>query len=66
MSDELAPTGIAGLDEILGGGLPLHQMYLIQGAIFLVTASAIYWTCVQPGATNAKLADDQSESHLAA
>lgn len=31
MPDELAPTGIAGLDEILGGGLPLHQMYLIQG-----------------------------------
>jgi circadian clock protein KaiC len=31
MSDELAPTGIAGLDEILRGGLPPHQMYLIQG-----------------------------------
>jgi circadian clock protein KaiC len=31
MSDEIAPTGIAGLDEILRGGLPLHQMYLIQG-----------------------------------
>ena len=31
MSDELAPTGIAGLDEVLRGGLPTHQMYLIQG-----------------------------------
>lgn len=31
MPDELAPTGIAGLDEILRGGLPPHQMYLIQG-----------------------------------
>lgn len=31
MLDELAPTGVAGLDEILRGGLPLHQMYLVQG-----------------------------------
>ena len=31
MSDELAPTGIAGLDEVLRGGLPTHQMYFIQG-----------------------------------
>lgn len=31
MSDKLAPTGIAGLDEILRGGLPPHQMYLVQG-----------------------------------
>jgi len=31
MPDEPAPTGIAGLDEILRGGLPPHQMYLIQG-----------------------------------
>ena len=31
MRDELAPTGIAGLDEILRGGLPQHQMYIIQG-----------------------------------
>jgi len=31
MTDELAPTGIAGLDEILRGGLPPHQMYFIQG-----------------------------------
>ena len=29
--DELAPTGIAGLDEILRGGLPPYQMYFIQG-----------------------------------
>lgn len=29
--DELAPTGIPGLDEILRGGLPRHQMYFIQG-----------------------------------
>lgn len=27
----IAPTGIAGLDEILRGGLPNHQMYFIQG-----------------------------------
>jgi circadian clock protein KaiC len=31
MADELAPTGIAGLDEVLRGGLPTHQMYFIQG-----------------------------------
>jgi circadian clock protein KaiC len=31
MTDKLAPTGIAGLDEVLRGGLPEHQMYFIQG-----------------------------------
>ena len=31
MRDELAPTGVAGLDEVLRGGLPKHQMYFIQG-----------------------------------
>lgn len=31
MSEELAPTGIGGLDEILRGGLPLHQMYFLHG-----------------------------------
>jgi circadian clock protein KaiC len=31
MADEFAPTGIAGLDEVLRGGLPKHQMYFIQG-----------------------------------
>ena len=31
MTDGVAPTGIAGLDEILRGGLPQHQMYFIQG-----------------------------------
>lgn len=31
MADEVAPTGIAGLDEVLRGGLPQHQMYFIQG-----------------------------------
>lgn len=31
MQDEIAPTGIAGLDEILRGGFPKHQMYFIQG-----------------------------------
>ncbi|HEX9983989.1 MAG TPA: ATPase domain-containing protein [Thermoanaerobaculia bacterium] len=29
--DEFAATGIAGLDEVLHGGLPKHQMYFIQG-----------------------------------
>ena len=29
--DEIATTGIAGLDEILRGGLPKHQMYFVQG-----------------------------------
>lgn len=29
--DEIAPSGIAGLDEIMRGGLPKHQMYFIQG-----------------------------------
>lgn len=28
---ELAPTGIAGLDIILGGGLPRDRLYLVQG-----------------------------------
>ena len=27
----LCPTGIPGLDDILGGGLPRHRIYLIQG-----------------------------------
>ncbi|HEY0139443.1 MAG TPA: ATPase domain-containing protein [Thermoanaerobaculia bacterium] len=31
MTDERATTGIRGLDEILRGGLPEHQMYFIQG-----------------------------------
>ena len=30
-TDEIAPTGIPGLDEVLRGGLPRHQMYFIQG-----------------------------------
>ncbi len=25
------PTGIAGLDEILGGGVPAHRLYVIEG-----------------------------------
>src|SRR3954468_19189000 len=25
------PTGIAGLDQVLGGGLPAHRLYLVQG-----------------------------------
>lgn len=29
--DAPASTGIAGLDQILGGGFPRHRMYLIQG-----------------------------------
>lgn len=31
MPDELVSTGIPGLDEILRGGLPAHQMVIIQG-----------------------------------
>lgn len=30
-TDALASTGISGLDEVLRGGLPVHQMYFIQG-----------------------------------
>src|SRR3954471_13863903 len=30
-SSERAATGIAGLDEVLGGGLPLNRLYLLQG-----------------------------------
>jgi len=26
-----APTGIAGLDDILGGGLPAHRLYVVEG-----------------------------------
>lgn len=29
--DECAPTGVEGLDEVLRGGLPKHQMYFLQG-----------------------------------
>lgn len=25
------PTGISGLDQVLGGGLPLYRLYLVQG-----------------------------------
>jgi circadian clock protein KaiC len=25
------PTGIQGLDQVLGGGLPVHRLYLVQG-----------------------------------
>lgn len=28
---ERASTGIAGLDDVLGGGLPLHRLYLVEG-----------------------------------
>lgn len=31
IADEFAPTGIPGLDEIVRGGLPRHQMYFIEG-----------------------------------
>jgi circadian clock protein KaiC len=31
-SAEIVRTGIAGLDEVLGGGLPRSRLYLIQGA----------------------------------
>jgi circadian clock protein KaiC len=31
MTDAVAATGIAGLDEILRGGLPEHQMYFLHG-----------------------------------
>lgn len=27
-----AATGVAGLDDILGGGLPVHRLYLIRGS----------------------------------
>jgi circadian clock protein KaiC len=30
--NHLLPTGIAGLDHILGGGLPAHHVFLIEGA----------------------------------
>jgi circadian clock protein KaiC len=29
--DRWAQTGIAGLDDVLGGGLPRHRIYLVQG-----------------------------------
>ena len=29
---QLLPTGIAGLDHVLGGGLPAHHVFLIEGA----------------------------------
>lgn len=29
--DQRAATGIAGLDDILGGGLPVHRLYLVRG-----------------------------------
>ena len=30
-TDSLALTGVPGLDEILGGGLPRHRIFLLQG-----------------------------------
>jgi len=30
-SERFAQTGIAGLDDVLGGGLPRHRIYLVQG-----------------------------------
>jgi circadian clock protein KaiC len=27
----LVTTGVAGLDDVLGGGLPPHRMYLVEG-----------------------------------
>jgi len=30
-SNKKMPTGVIGLDEILGGGLPSHQLFLLQG-----------------------------------
>jgi circadian clock protein KaiC len=27
----LVPTGVEGLDDILGGGLPAHRLYLVEG-----------------------------------
>ena len=32
MNNAKVPTGVVGLDEILGGGLPPRRMYLIQGS----------------------------------
>jgi circadian clock protein KaiC len=31
MADERAAIGIVGLDRILGGGLPKHRLYLVEG-----------------------------------
>lgn len=31
MRREVAPTGIRGLDDVLGGGLPQHRIYLVMG-----------------------------------
>lgn len=31
MRREAAPTGIRGLDDVLGGGLPQHRIYLVMG-----------------------------------
>ena len=31
MSSDRAPTGVAGLDMILGGGLPRDRIYLVEG-----------------------------------
>jgi circadian clock protein KaiC len=31
-NSQLLPTGVAGLDHVLGGGLPAHHVFLIEGA----------------------------------
>ena len=31
MKREVAPTGIRGLDDVLGGGLPQNRIYLVMG-----------------------------------
>lgn len=32
LAQSLASTGIAGLDDVLGGGLPTHHLYLVEGS----------------------------------
>ena len=37
--EELISTGVAGLDDVLGGGLTTGRLYLIEGELLMQTKS---------------------------
>ena len=42
LTDERCPSGIAGLDDILAGGLPRECFYLVQGRVALVWRVSLF------------------------
>lgn len=51
-----APSGIAGLDQVLGGGLPRDRVYLVEGSILVLA---------QHGHTGGRLASPVDLSYIA-